>query len=89
MTCGVARRHGSDPSLLWLWHGPAAVAPIRPLAWEPPYAASAALKSKKKKKKEKKWDKWTYLQNRNRPTDIENRLVATKDERGEWDRLGV
>ena len=21
-----------DPALLWLWHGPAAVAPIRPLA---------------------------------------------------------
>ena len=28
-----------------------AVAPIRPLAWEAPYAAGAALKSKKKKKK--------------------------------------
>ena len=26
----------------------AAIAPIRPLAWEPPYASSAALKSKKK-----------------------------------------
>ena len=25
---------------------PAAAAPIRPLAWEPPYAAGAALKSK-------------------------------------------
>ena len=39
--------HGSDPALLWLWCRPAAVAPIRPLAWEPPYAAGAALKSKK------------------------------------------
>ena len=28
----------------------AAVAPIRPLAWEIPYAKGAALKSKKKKK---------------------------------------
>ena len=28
-----------DPALLWLWHRPAATAPIRPLAWEPPYAA--------------------------------------------------
>ena len=24
------------------------------------------------------WHKWTYLQNRNRPTDIENRLVVAK-----------
>ena len=31
----------------------AATAPIRPLAWEPPYAAGVALeKAKKKKKKE-------------------------------------
>ena len=33
---------------------PAAVAPIRPLAWEPPYAAGAALKRQKKKVKVKK-----------------------------------
>ena len=50
MSCGVGRRHGLDPELLWLWLWPAAVALIRPLAWEPPYAADAALKSKKKKK---------------------------------------
>ena len=46
---------GSTPSLaqwvkdllwLWLWHRPAATAPIRPLAWELPYAAGVALKSK-------------------------------------------
>ena len=36
---------------LWLWCRLVAVAPIRPLAWEPPYAAHVALKSKKKKKK--------------------------------------
>ena len=36
---------------LWLWCRPAAVAPIGPLAWEPPYAADAALKNKIKKKK--------------------------------------
>ena len=35
--------------LLWLWHRLAAVALIRPLAWEPPYAADAALKKKKLK----------------------------------------
>ena len=30
-----------DPAL-WLWRRPVATAPIRPLAWEPPYAAGAA-----------------------------------------------
>ena len=38
-----------DPALLWLWCRPADVAPIIPLAWEPPYAPGAALKSKKEK----------------------------------------
>ena len=37
-----------DPTLLWLWHRAAAVTPIRPLAWEPPYATGPALKRKKK-----------------------------------------
>ena len=36
-----------------LWHRPAAVAPIRPLAWEPLYALDAVLKSKKQKQKQK------------------------------------
>ena len=40
-----------DPVWLWLWCRPAAVAPTQPLAWELPYATSAALKRKKKKKK--------------------------------------
>ena len=48
MSCGVGQRRGSDPTLLWLCHRPAAVAVIGPLAWEPPYATSVALKSKKK-----------------------------------------
>ena len=34
--------------LLWLWRRLAAAAPIRPLAWEPPYAAGATLKRQKK-----------------------------------------
>ena len=33
-----------DPMLLWLWCRRPAVAQIRPLAWEPPYATGAALK---------------------------------------------
>ena len=35
-----------DLALLWLWCRLAATAPVRPLAWEPPYAASAAKKIK-------------------------------------------
>ena len=53
MSFGVGRRCGSDPLLLWLWHRPVATALIRPLAWEAPYAAGAALKRPKKKKKKK------------------------------------
>ena len=52
VSCGVGRRWGSDPVLLWLWCGSAAAAPIQPLAWELPYAACTAAKSKKKKKEE-------------------------------------
>ena len=37
--------HGvKDLVLLWLWHMPEAAAPVPPLAWELPYAFSAALK---------------------------------------------
>ena len=50
-SCGVGHRHGLIPTLLWLWHRPAAAASIRPLAWELSYAASVALKSKNNKKK--------------------------------------
>ena len=57
MSCGVGRRNVLDLALLWLWHRPEAIALIRPLAWEPPYAAGVTLKSKKKKKKKKKKEK--------------------------------
>ena len=30
----------------------------------------------------RKWYTWTYLQNRNRVTDVENKLMVTKGERG-------
>ena len=55
MSCGAGRRHGLNPALLWPWRKPVAVALIRPLAWEPPYAAGVALEKIKKKKKEKKY----------------------------------
>ena len=48
--CRSKIRLGSDLMLLWLWYRPAAVAPNVPLAWEPPYATGAALKSKNKQK---------------------------------------
>ena len=37
-SCGVGQRCGSDLALLWLWCRLAAAAPIKPLAWELPYA---------------------------------------------------
>ena len=54
--------------MLWLWCWLAAAALIQPLAWECPYAASAALKKAKKKKEEgkkerKKEMKEVWLQN--------------------------
>ena len=51
MSSGIGYRHGSDLAWLWLWCGPAATAPIQPLAWEHPYAVGAALKGQKDKKK--------------------------------------
>ena len=54
VNCGVGHRLGWDPTLLWLWCKPAAIALIQPLAWEFPYAAGAALKSTKAKKEKRK-----------------------------------
>ena len=48
MSCGVDYRHGLDPTLLWLWRRLVASAPIRPLAWEPPYACGSDLRNGKK-----------------------------------------
>ena len=53
MSCGVDHRRGSDLKLLWLWRRPVATAPIRPLAWELPYATGVALKQQTKKEQ---WD---------------------------------
>ena len=48
MSSGVGHRHSSD-----LWLLCVAIALIWPLAWEPPYAMSVALKRQKKKRKRK------------------------------------
>ena len=34
----------------------------------------------------KKWCKWTYLQNRNRVTDVEKKLMVSK---GDWGEEGI
>ena len=47
-------RCGSDPALLWLWRRPVAIAPIGPLAWEPPYATGAAQEMAKRQKNKTK-----------------------------------
>ena len=48
MSCGVGQRHGSDLAWLglWLWRRL-----IQPLAWDPPYAAGAALRRQNKQTK--------------------------------------
>ena len=53
MSCGVGRRCSSDSVLLWLRCRLAAITPIQHLAWELPYATSAALKAMKRKEKRK------------------------------------
>ena len=53
MSCGVGCRRVLDPALLWLWCRPVATAPLRPLAWEPPYAVGSAQEIAKRKRKEK------------------------------------
>ena len=51
---GVDQRCSSDPALLLLWHRPAAVAPIWPLAWELPSTCSRYGPKKQKTKQNKR-----------------------------------
>ena len=50
MSCCVGCRRSSDLALLWLWRRWAAIAPIRPLAWE---GTSICRGQKKQKQKPK------------------------------------
>ena len=59
MSCDVGHKRGSDPALLWLWRRPMAMAPIPPLAWEPPYAAVMSLEKAKRQPPQKKKTKKT------------------------------
>ena len=61
MSCGIGRRHGSDLALLWLWCRLATTAPVRPRAWELPYAEGVALEKTKKKKRKKEMTQATAL----------------------------
>ena len=61
MSCGIGRRHSLDLALLWFWQRPASRGPIRPLAWEPPYAAGVALEKTKKTKKKGRKEKNVIL----------------------------
>ena len=49
--CGVGLRHSLDPALLWLWGRLVAIALIRSLVWEIPYALGAALENEKDEKR--------------------------------------
>ena len=64
MSCSVGYRYGSDPMLLWLWCSLAAVAPIRPSAWELPYAEGVALKKQKQTNEENQKIHKTQNQNK-------------------------
>ena len=52
VSCGGGGRYelGPNPVWLWLWCRPAAIALIRPLAWELPCALGVALKRQQDKK---------------------------------------
>ena len=52
VSCGVGRRCGSDPALLWLWHRLAAIAPVRPLALGTSICHRNNSRKGKKKKEE-------------------------------------
>ena len=67
MSCGVGRRCGLDPALLWLWCRLAATTPIRPLAWEPPYAMEAALEKAQRQKDKKEKEKTLFLKDSYNP----------------------
>ena len=56
-----------DLVLLWLWCRPAATAPIPHLAWEPPYAAGAALQIARQKK-------FIYLKSLKTPLPLQQKV---------------
>ena len=63
MSCGVGLRRSSDPELLWLWRRPGSLALTGSLAWEPPYAAGAALKRQNKQTNKKSQPNMKFVRN--------------------------
>ena len=74
MSYGVGCRCSSDPALLWLWCRLVATALIRPLAWEPPYAAWVALEKTKQKQK-------TEKQNPTQPRSLKYQKITVKEKK--------
>ena len=58
MSSDVGLSCGLDPVLLWLWCRPAAIAPFRPLVWEPPCAMGMTLKRQKTKQNKKSFNSY-------------------------------
>ena len=54
VSCGVGCRQGSDLAWLWLWGRLTAIALIRPLAWELPYASGSCSPKKQNKQTKNK-----------------------------------
>ena len=79
MSCGVGRRCGSDPMLLWLWCRLTATTLIRPIAWEPPYATGAGLEKAKRPKTNKTKTKKKV---KRQPTKWEKILVGHVSDKG-------
>ena len=57
MSCGIGCKRGSDLALLWLWHGPAAIA----LIWPPSLETSICHRCSPKKTKKKKLKAFFFL----------------------------
>ena len=84
----MGHRRGSDPMLLWLWHRPVATAPIRPLAWEPPYAEGVALEKAKRQKKKKKKREWAgRMKNRCGESSKEAVCEVQSRDDGDWTQV--
>ena len=86
MSCAVGCRRSSDPTLLWLWRRPVAMAPIRPLVWESPYAEGAALEKAKRQKEEKKRKRKMNGKNKQMIDDLQDpykrsNIRVTKDQK--------
>ena len=62
-------------ALLWLWCRPAAIAPIRPLAWELPYAVGMTLNRQTKNSHPNKYIVITHLVAHLMANDVEHLFV--------------